>query len=289
MKHANAGSARHGLPVLALALLLPGLSGPVAAASRDFTASCRTRIVCGGDSRSEMRSHTYRFTIEVISDQTGPMRETWQGGKPRIWVNPGERYTVRLHNPMPVRVAVNLTLDGLSSITGKPVAPASGSKWIVEPHSWIDIAGWQVSGQTARRFFFTSKRESYAAWAGNRWGRDLAVNCGVIGAAYFWSRSDLESHFDRHPLIEYPAPGAVCPQDLALESKAGLAACRKRESAPTAGTGMGERQCHPVTTVEFHPDMGMYQPSQVVAVFYDFAGKRPEPRPFPGDFAVEMP
>ncbi len=276
--------------LLLTALAIAALPVLGTASSRDFTTTCQTRIVCGDSSRSEWRTHTYRFTIEVISDRHGLRHETWSDGKPRIWVDPGERYRVRLHNPMPVRVAVNLTIDGLNTITGKPASPQSGSKWIIEPHSWIDISGWQVSGQTARRFFFTSRHASFASWASKRWGRDLAVNCGVIGAAYFWSRQDLENHFATHPIVEYPTAAPTCRQDTASMAKAGAAESRSlREQEPAAGTGMGERQSHPVTWVKFHPDQGMYRSSQVVAVFYDFATKRVEPDPFPGDFTPEMP
>ena len=40
-----------------------------------------------------------------------------------VLAEPEERYSIRLHNPLPVRVGVNLTLDGLSTITGKPAVP----------------------------------------------------------------------------------------------------------------------------------------------------------------------
>jgi hypothetical protein len=195
--------------------------------------------------------------MEVISDQWGKKPERIRHGKSNITVSPGERYAVVLYNPLPVRVAVNLTIDGLNSISGNPGSPNEGRKWIIEPHSQVKISGWQVSAQHNRRFFFTTREESYAAWRSNAWARDLSVNCGVIGAAFFWSQKDLAP----------PARITTAP----------LSSARKEK--PQAGTGMGEKRHHPVTTVEFDYDTGMYNPRNALVIYYDFGPSRP-PQPF---------
>jgi hypothetical protein len=52
---------------------------------------------------------------------------------------------------------------------------------------------------------------------------------------------------------------------------------------------MGTRENHRVTQVEFNYDAGMYDPSEALLVYYDFAPE-PTPRAFPGlSFAPEMP
>lgn len=246
-----------------------------------FTFQAKTKII-GNSVRYENRTYTYYFKIEVISDRAETKPEYFRDGKPFIEAIPEERYAVRIYNPLPVRAGVNLTVDGLSSITGKPVGPANGNKWIIEPYSFITIRGWQVSGDDARRFFFTSKEASYAAWRSNAWGKDLSVNCGVIGAAYFWSKADVENWLEANPVYE-----KVYDEEYSKSDKAAAPLAKSAEQR--AGTGMGEEESHPVKTVSFYYDMGMYRASQAVVIYYDFANEKPQPSPFIDDFAPRMP
>ncbi|MFC1852930.1 hypothetical protein ACFL27_22250 [candidate division CSSED10-310 bacterium] len=258
---------------------------PVLSVGKDFAVPCKVRIDQGEQVISRWKDCLYTFRVEVISDDAGRKPHHFRDGKPFIYARPGERYRVRIHNPLPVRVAANLTIDGLNSITGSPCKPANGRKWIIEPHSYVDIKGWQVSYREARRFYFTSKAESYARWRSNKWGKDLTVNCGVIGVAYFWSRQELENYQNRYTTI-YPE------SEYAEKSK------RIRPPAPDqpqAGTGMGEQESHPVQEIHFDYDSGMYRIDQAVMIYYDFPkkytydGPMPFEQPEPGDFAPEQP
>ncbi len=272
--------------MMRLAVLIVLGAACLPAAVVPFTFQARTRVIRGDRTWHENRPYTYRFRVEVVSDRTGVKGESRRDGKPFITAEPEERYSVRLYNPLPVRVGVNLTIDGLSSISGKPTGPSQGKKWIIQPHSFVTIPGWQVSSGDARRFFFTSREDSYAAWRSNAWGRDLSVNCGVIGAAYFWSSDEMEAWLEGHPVYE-PDDREEISKDEALRQKSGAAApsAERRQ----AGTGMGERESHPVRNVEFHYDTGMYKASQAVVIYYDFAQEPPRPRPFTDDYAPEMP
>lgn len=275
-------------------LLISLITMPAVAADKNFSFRCRTKIIRDGIVRYENRPYTYNFLVQLISDETGTKYELPKNSHPFVSANPGERYSIILHNSMPVRVAVNLTIDGLNSITGKPCRPADGSKWIIEPYSYITIRGWQVNGQDARRFFFTTKDESYAKWRSNSWGKDLSVNCGVIGAAYFWSKKDLEKYFENNPIYEYPKKPRPFSRWFGWEKEeAGFSApCLedRAEIKKKAGTGMGERESHPVELVRFDYDTGMYNPRQAVIIYYDFADVCPQPKPFLGmDFTPEMP
>lgn len=262
-------------------LAVPMLWGAVV----PYSMQCRTKIVRGGSVFYENRTYTYSFIVEVISDTTGKKVESAKWGKPFVSASPDERYSVRLHNPMPVRVAVNLTIDGLSSITGAPVSAKDGKKWIINPNAYITIRGWQVSGSEARRFVFTDKEDSYAAWRANAWGKDLSVNCGVIGAAYFWSKKDMEDWLEKNPVIEEVI---IAGADRDIAGKSARASVRS-EAPRTAGTGMGEKEDHRVTMVAFNYDTGMYRTDQAVIVYYDFAPIPPRPNPFVEGFAPEMP
>lgn len=232
--------------------------------------------------------YPYQFSMEV-DPRGAPFRATeGPGGRPMLLLQPGTRYTITLHNPLPVRVAVNLSVDGLNTLTGDPGTPGGGAKWLIQPHSRITLTGWQISDHHAREFVVTSKQASYAKWRSDSWARDLSVNCGVIGAAFFWNSAELAAALARERRI----PLAV--------SKPGARRAGAPEASASfdAGTGLGERVSSPVRSVAFRYDAGMYDPDAALVVFYDFDEPRVvEPvRPLEPDlwrqkqrFAPEMP
>jgi hypothetical protein len=50
---------------------------------------------------------------------------------------------------------------------------------VLGPGQTLEVPGWQISGQTARRFFFTETERSYAKWLGD------TSNVGTIEAVFF--------------------------------------------------------------------------------------------------------
>jgi len=273
------------------------------AAQQSFNVQYRLAVMQDGQLTHQNQHQPYGFRIEILNDDEGVKPESFKNGRPSITASKGERYSVRLYNPLPVRVAVNLTVDGLNSITGKPSGIADGQKWMIDPYSSITIHGWQVSDGEARRFFFTDKPKSYAQWRGDETGKDLAANCGVIGAAYFWNQEELNQYYDNHPIYSYsrplsfaaPAYKSNCESkrsnDLADAPSAATdgmnMAAPQAKVEEQAGTGMGERESNPTIQVAFNYDAGMYSPDQAVVIYYDFAQI---PNPFPAqDFAPEMP
>jgi hypothetical protein len=290
--------------------LLAGLvavgAGGAQGAQKDFEVKWRNAITQDGRFFRETARQSYGFRVEVISDQEGVKPEASKGGRPYVTAQKNERYSVRLYNPLPVRVAVNLTVDGLNSITGKPAGVADGSKWVIEPYSTVTIPGWQVNDGDSRRFFFTDKPASYAKWRGDNLNKDLERNCGVIGAAFFWSQTELDRYYEERPLCRdtyRPAPfqfygsegndqslGKASAPAAASEqgARASRKEARRDRNEEEAGTGMGERQSHPTMTVNFQYDRGMYKPSQALVIYYGFE-ERTYPNPFPGmDYAPEM-
>jgi len=285
-----------------LALLL---AVPVHAAYQTMPVKTRQIIFENGVRRCEVTRPSYDFRVEIMSDDEGLKGETYRGSRPFVTARPEERYAVRLYNPLPVRVAVNLTVDGLNSLTGKPSGISDGTKWMIDPYSFITIRGWQVNGEESRRFFFTPKPKSYAKWRGDRMGKDLSANCGVIGAAYFWSQEELDSYYEANPQYRLTQAYSVGAKEFALQDRLALAgsgglASRAAAALPysaslaeparkKAGTGMGERESHPTEMVEFNYDQGMYRLSQAIVIYYDFA-ETPAPNPFPAlSYAPEMP
>ena len=278
---------------LALSLLCAAF--PAQAARKTLTVEARTRIVDGGRKWYESRPYSFTFEIEVVSDREGPKPESRRQGQPFVTAFPGEEYRVRIHNPLPVPVAANLSIDGLNSITGDPGSPAGGSKWVIEPFAWVDIAGWQVSNRQARRFVFTSRQRSYASWRSNDWGRDLSLNCGVIGVAYFWSQRALDDYYHDNPVVisrprwtpGSPGGGLESRSRSTMEPLGAPAG----EAQQRAGTGMGRHESNPVREVRFPCDRGMYEVRDALVVAYDFPDEERRPRAFEEDdaYAPEPP
>ncbi len=286
------------------------------AAYKDYSVKYRLAVMNDGRLVHEPQRQPYNFRVEIISDNEGTKYETSKNGRPFITAAKGEGYAVRLYNPLPVRVAVNLTVDGLNSISGKPSGISDGQKWMIDPYGTITIKGWQVNGEEARRFFFTEKPKSYAKWRGDELGKDLSANCGVIGAAYFWNQQELNAYYDAHPIYRYTqrivphtenytkaydsetqvrsASGASAAEPAAArEPRVSVSnvqdmKMKAEEPQEQAGTGMGERESNPTTQVEFNYNTGMYSLAQAVVIYYDFA-KVSNPNPFPDmSFAPEM-
>jgi hypothetical protein len=293
------------MKTLAWTLTLALTAVRAGAATARFAVDESIPIVDDGGRSYESLRQTYAFRVEVIGDDENAKGESRRGGRAFVAARPGERYSLRIYNPLPVRAAVNVAVDGLNTITGKPSGLVDGEKWMIEPGSFIVLRGWQVSKGESRRFFFTEKPGSYAAWQGDVHGLDLAANCGVIGAAFFWNSGELRDYLESHPVYRDVArprafalkrargsvgesagastDGAAAPSDRAAAAPA-LAAEQK------AGTGMGERESHPTEQVQFSFDAGMYDPSRAVLVYYDFPRRERLPNPFPQmSYAPEMP
>mgnify|MGYP000920905167 CR=1 FL=1 len=267
------------------------------AVGKHFSFRCLQKVVDGNSVYYENRLHSYFFSMEIIADEEGTKPEYQKHGYPFVQAAPEQRYSVRIHNPMPVRVAVNLMIDGLNSISGNPSSPASGTKWIIDPHSSIVIRGWQVNESSVRRFYFTRIEDSYAQWQSHRLGQDLTIKCGIISAAYFWSRKEMEGYLERNPIYRKPAPSPIIPYYDRKAAPKGYAQEEKMRSYDNerAGTGMGEKDSHPVETVNFFYDMGMYNERDMLKIFYDFGYPqhrpyyRPYEQPYEDGFAPEKP
>lgn len=299
---------RTGLAILLV--LMAAQVAEAASASRTITVSCR-----GGGGVMPMESHRYTtkrrpeiwppphphcshpFTFRMDVDPEGAIDGVRSGpdGAPLMLVRPGASYTIRVYNPLPVRAGVTLSVDGLNTLTGKPGGAASGAKWIIAPHGTATISGWQTGRESARRFVFTAKRDSYASYRSESLGRDLTVNSGVIGAAFFWNAAELESALNHHwdPPVAYRDGDHVRRASSKMRANAAGAAMPHTESGRSfeAGTGMGEHMVNAVRSVSFDFTAGMYSPGEALAIYYDFAGPEDHrPRPFDeSGYAPEMP
>jgi hypothetical protein len=119
-----------------------------------------------------------RFEVQILVNGR-PLDEYYARGKSYVEALEGAEYEVRIRNPLPFRVAVALSVDGLNTIDARRTTAWNASKWVIEPYGIINITGWQMSSERARRFYFTSERDSYGAKLGQ------TSNLGVIQAVIF--------------------------------------------------------------------------------------------------------
>ena len=162
------------------------------------------------------------FQVEVLVNGRR-LQEYHARGRLYVEALNGAEYEVRIHNPLPHRVAVALSVDGLNTIDARRTTAWNASKWVIEPYSSITVSGWQMSTQRARRFYFTSEHDSYGAKLGQ------TANLGVISAVFF---REIQSR----PIPITPAPKRRSSSDSRPKDD-------ERLEAPSAGTGeMSSRQ-----------------------------------------------
>src|SRR5436190_10446934 len=121
------------------------------------------------------------FSVEILVDGR-PLGEYAARGRRYVEALENAEYEVRIHNPSSARVAVALSVDGLNSIDARHTSAWDAHKWVISPYGTIYVRGWQMSSENARRFYFTTERDSYAAKLGQ------AANLGVISAVFFRER-----------------------------------------------------------------------------------------------------
>ncbi|HEX6622530.1 MAG TPA: hypothetical protein VF064_02375, partial [Pyrinomonadaceae bacterium] len=146
--------------------------------------------------RSVVRRPIYQSAFEVEVLVNGyPLDALYGRGRRYVEAVAGEEYELRVRNPLPVRVAVALSVDGLNTIDARHTASWDASKWVIAPYGTIRVGGWQMSSARARRFYFTTERDSYAARLGRK--SDL----GVITAVFYRER---EYHTGPVPVTPRP-------------------------------------------------------------------------------------
>jgi hypothetical protein len=193
------------LPRLALALVLLAAAGrPAAAGVSD----------CGP------------WSLTVLVDGV-PAPEYGSRGRVYLEALRGRTFSLRLSNPTSERIAIALSVDGRNVIDAKRTSAGAAAKWILLPGQTADIPGWQVSGESARRFFFTETRRSYARWLGD------TSNAGTIEAVFFR---------ERHRLSAQPAWVRPDPLEEGLRRESGNPSSdskASRDSAASADTIQG--------------------------------------------------
>jgi hypothetical protein len=210
-----------------------------------------------------------RFELSLIVDGRPAAEYPFQD-RTYIEALRGRSFTLRLHNPTSERIAVALSVDGLNVIDAKRTSAGKATKWILYPGQSVEIPGWQVSGETSRKFFFTDTARSYAKWIGD------TRNVGTIEAVFFREKQRPPQPVTREPKpyshAEEPQAALDSPPSARQKSSADAqAAGTMRDEAPLhesyAATGIGERTSFPVRWVQFDEDP---VPAATVSLRYEY-------------------
>ncbi|HEX8335229.1 MAG TPA: hypothetical protein VF621_00785 [Pyrinomonadaceae bacterium] len=223
------------------------------------------------------------FGVEVLVGG-GPLEVIYGRGRRYVEAREGEEYELLVRNPLPVRVAVALSVDGLNTIDARRTSAWEASKWVVEPYGTIRVSGWQMSSTRARRFFFTTERDSYAA----RLGR--AADLGVITAVFFREAAPRPRpvtpppHYEPRPRDRSGAPneGEMRAESGERKSRGGAAATQSpRGDEGYAATGIGRSVGHDVQWIQMPLERA---PAAELTVRYEYRdalvrlGLLPRPR-----------
>jgi hypothetical protein len=226
------------------------------------------------EANPEMAAAENGFSVEVPVDGR-PLAEYAARGRRYIEALENAEYEVRVHNPTGSRVAVALAVDGLNSIDARHTSAWDAHKWVIEPYGTISVRGWQMSGESARRFYFTTERDSYAAKLGQ------ASNLGLITAVFFRERQPVTITRVTPP---YKEEDRIRDQQSAPEPKtAGESSARteggrdaaKTRSAPaypppddeSAATGIGRSVRNDVQWIKMDLDA---RPAGEIIIRYEY-------------------
>lgn len=231
-----------------------------------MTRSLKTSLLlpCAFAAAAALSAHDGAgFSVSILVDGK-PVPE--YAGRGRIYIEAlkGKEFTIRLSNPTGERVAVALSVDGRNVIDAKRTTDLAATKWILGPGQTADIPGWQISGETARKFYFTETSGSYAKWLGD------TANVGTIEAVYFREKRRepalawKDEPTDKKGRVE----SAQADAERGANSSAPSPATRApRETDSYAATGIGDRTRFPVQWAAFDEEP---TPAARIAIRYEF-------------------
>ena len=212
---------------------------------------------------------TNQVSLEIITPNGNKMTEYAKDGKNFIEGRPSNEYKIRIKNNTWNRILCVVSVDGLDVIDGKP-ADFNSPGYVLGPYQTHDIEGWRTSNEQVRKFYFTSRRDSYSNKVG-----EGTQNLGVIGLAAFneivynsfmyaiptfnYLNTDNSWKTINNPTTVYGALYNSIGKGLSYGQDAITASCSAQSfdglrSTPknSLGTGMGETTQSIVTNTTFN-------------------------------------
>lgn len=195
------------------------------------------------------------FQVDVLVEGR-PLAEYYSHGQIYIEALKGAEYEVRLRNPTGDRVAVALSIDGLNTIDTSCTSAWDASKWVIGPYETITISGWQMNSERARKFYFTTEHDSYAAKRGS------TADIGLISAVFFRERRRVMP-------VTPPRPSSrdEMESSTAGQSRAPSAKMRSEDAA----TGIGRSIRNDVDYVDMDLES---RPAAEVTIRYEYCDRR---------------
>jgi hypothetical protein len=207
------------------------------------------------------------FQVDVIVNGL-PLAEYYARGRSYVEALEGAEYELRVRNPLPERVAVALSVDGLNTIDARHTSAWNASKWVIGPYETITIGGWQMSSERARLFYFTNERSSYGAKLGQ------TANLGVIAAAFFRERRRAPVPITPpRPIYKEDSDRKQSPELSSKDNRvAGAAKQQRSEVSPMpdddyAATGIGRSVENDVRWINMDLES---QPAAEVTIRYEY-------------------
>jgi hypothetical protein len=238
--------------------------------TRPFLALCAFLAASAGPLRA---SDNAGYSLTVLVDGAATPE---YAARRRVYVEAlkGKEFVLRISNPTNRRVAVALSVDGRNVIDAKRSTSGDAAKWVLGPWETIDVPGWQVSGATSRRFFFTETSRSYANWLGD------TANVGTIEAVFYRERMrdprPAERRWKDEPLAREGAPsrdeasrddGQRSPAGAPPTAQSPSGSKTKKAEDSYAATGIGNATEFPVEWVAFEAESS---PAARIALRYEF-------------------
>lgn len=229
------------------------------------------------------------FEVEVLVGGR-PLEQYLARGRRYVEALKGAEYELRIRNPLGERVAVALSVDGMNSIDARRTSAWNASKWVIGPYQTITIRGWQMSGERARHFYFTSERDSYGAKLGQ------TANLGIISALFFRERQPVTVVPPPRPMEDQrgrdeekeesstDAPKSSAGTSANTSSRAKRADVYPQPDAEAAATGIGRNVRNDVRWVNMDLDP---RPSGEINIRYEYRdalirlGIMPRSYPYP--------
>ena len=217
------------------------------------------------------------FSVEVLVDGR-PVPEYATRGRQYVEALENAEYELRIHNPLGTRVAVALSVDGLNTIDARHTSAWDAHKWVIEPYGTIFVRGWQMSSENARRFYFTTERDSYGAKLGQ------TANLGVISAVFFRERrpytitpvtpSQSRPPYEKEDTMrdQRSAPSSSAGEERRTEGGRDAAKSRSVPSYPppddeSAATGIGRSVRNDVQWIKMDLDP---RPASDITIRYEY-------------------
>jgi len=207
------------------------------ATPRPASRACRVlALACAlGASVLARGAQSGPLRMEVLVNGS-PLAEYAARGTRYIEAQAGAEYSIRLTNTSGGRIAVALAVDGLNSIDARHTPAREARKWVLDPWESAVISGWQVAGDRARAFFFTTETHSYGAWLGE------TRNLGAIEAVVYREKRRPPPRWSP-PVTPAPAPdydGGAYNRSRDEDDGRGAAKAYPREAPAPSGAPAGE-------------------------------------------------